>query len=264
MTRDVEPPKGIRKHMEKLYRLYIYSGLNRVFARMSFELYSILLLLSVAVQYFLVFCIAQNVFYTIWGAIVYVVLIVLVEKLMAFRNYKIVEDNLLNFLDMLGNFSAANVEIISVFRQISKYFPAPLSVAIEECVSEAETMGNTSAALYALADKIEQPQFKEVIYDLEVCVNYAGNYKEAINKWRRLITDMQLEKKQRTSMANELSITMIITSVGMVFCLAAVDKLITASIWDIVFHTTFGQACVVLLAGIYLFFWYKIVTIEGR
>lgn len=263
LIQSAEPSKGVGKYVEKLYKLYTYSGLSRLFGNISFELYAIIVLVTVAVLYAAVFFITKKALIGILGACAYVVLLIVIEKLMALKNYKIVEKNLLNFLDMLGNFSAANVEIISVLRQVSRYMPEPLSTVVEECVFEAETMGNSSGALYAMAEKIEHSQFKEIVYDIESCINYAGNYKEIINKWKRMIEDIQLDKKDRSTMANELSLTMAICSVGVIILLCGIDELlVTFSIWNIVFNTVFGQVCAFLVAAIYLFFWYKIATIE--
>uniref|UniRef100_UPI004056E4DE type II secretion system F family protein n=1 Tax=Acetatifactor sp. TaxID=1872090 RepID=UPI004056E4DE len=254
--------KGTGKLVEWPRQLYIYSGLNRVFSSISFEMWSVIILASTALVYFVVLAITQTLFSALVFALLYFFLIILVQKILAFRNYKIVDEELLKFLNILENYSITNTEIISVFLRVSHYVPEPLKSVLEECYYDAQTSGDKSAALYALSNKIEHPKFKEFICNIEICVNYSANYKDIIERTKQIVMDEQKFRRERRSIANAQAVNMLLVSGGLLFALVISDSIISGSIWEILFHTPIGRGCMAFVAVIYAYFYYKIATVE--
>lgn len=254
--------RGINKYIEGPYKLFIYSGLNRKFQGITFELWSLLIILLAAVIYFVAYIIIDNMLLSLLMLIIYVSLVVFLQKILALKNYKSVDNNLIKFLNLLENFSVTNIEITHIFHKISRYLADPLKTVLEECYYEAQTSGNVTSALYAMADKIEHPKFREIISNIEICVNYSANYTETINMSRKIILNEQRERRERKSLAATSTLDMILITGLLVVALGIVDSLVQASIWNIMFETSIGKMCVMFIISIFIFFWYKMATVE--
>lgn len=249
--------------IEKPGRLFVYSGLERKFPGLTMEIWFLLILVSAAVLYALIFWITKNVLYGCILAAIYIAFIQCIEMICAFHNYKVIDENLIKFLNLLGNYSITTGEITGIFHQISRFLPDPLSSVLDECYYDAQISGDISSALYAMADKIEHPKFKEVVHNIEVCINYSANYKEVVNNSRKIIMDEQRARRERKSMANEASISMLLVSGLFVLAFVIVDKLIEKSIWTILFGTMIGKISIVAVVIIYIYFYFKILKV-GR
>lgn len=245
-----------------LYKLYVYSGMSRKISKLSFELWTSLIIIVSVVLYFGALLINRSFIKSAIIVVCFISCILLMEKILALKNYKAVDNNLIKFLNLLDNFSVTNIAITSVFHQISRYLENPLSQVLDECYYEAQTSGDVSVALYAMADKIEHPKFKEIICNLEICMHYAANHTETINMSRKIILDEQRARKERKALASEFSFNMLIITGLLVAGFVIVDMLIVNSIWSVLFETVLGQICIAIIALIYIFFWYKMLTVE--
>lgn len=254
--------KILEKFLEMPSRDFTYSGLGRKIRGLTVEIWILSVLVSAAALYFFIFAVTRNATVSLISAGIYIFIPFLIEKVMMYRNYKVVDNNLLHFLNQLGNFSLSRGEITSVLLQISKYMPEPLSNALEECYYDAQTSGDTSSALYALADKIEHEKFKEVINNIEVCINYTSNFKVVVDNCRKSIMDEQRAKRERKAMAEESILNMFILSILCVVTLILANGLTDTSIWNILFGTPIGHGALLIIAACYIVFIWKIISAE--
>lgn len=248
-----------------LYRIeqqLMFSGLVRRFTFLSPELWIVGNLTVSVVIYFTVLLVTGRFWWAVGAmAIIQVVRNLIMNFLMS-RNYCSVNDNLLKFLDFLGNFSITAGEATSIFNQISKYVEEPLSSVLDECYYEAQTSGDASLALLSMAEKIEHPKFKELIRNIEISARYSADFALLVNSSRRAVREHLRTRQERKSLVKEAIVNMVILA-GMSFIvLAAVEQLIEASIWTILLETLVGRICLMVLLIIFGLLYHQIRKLD--
>lgn len=251
----------IRRLLQKPESRYRYSRLSAK-TGLAFELWFILKLASAAAVYFVLVMATRSLLSALLGAAVYLSLFAAAEAVLAHRNYKAVDDSLLQFVNLLGNFSLVSGEITGVFHKVSAYLPEPLSSVLEECYYDAQTSGDTSVALYVLADKISHPVFKDLIRNIEVCANYTADFSIIMTNSRKVIRNARRAQKERRSMARENLVEMVIISVALLVAMGLVNMLVEVSVFDLLLHTTAGHIALILTAVCYTVFAVSVFTAE--
>lgn len=254
MRQWAEQEEGtVRRLLQKPESRYRYS---RLFVKtgLAFEVWFILKIASAAVIYFVLVMLSHSPLLALLGAAVYLLLFAAFEEGLAYRNYKVVDDNLLQFVNLLSNFSLMSGEITGVFHKAAAYLPDPLSSILEECYYDAQTSGDTAVALYVLADKVNHPVFKDLIRNIEVCANYTADFSVIMTNSRKVIRNARRAQKERKSMARENLVEMVIISIALVVAMGLVNMLVGVSVFDILFHTTVGHIALILIAVCYTVF----------
>ena len=231
-----------------------YSGLKRRFAFLTAERWIAANLVSCAFM----FCLLQWILPKWWMALVAIMGSVAVEflyitfaKLNAMRS---VERNLLKFLDFLGNYSITSGEITGIFNQVSRYMEEPLKSALDECYYEAQTTGDVSMALLSMAEKIEHPQFKELVKNIEISIRYSADFTMLVHSSRRTVREYLRAGGERKNMLREAAVNMLLLLALSGFILLTVDGLIDTSVWQILLLTFPGRIAVGILLIIFLLF----------
>jgi len=165
-----------------------------------------------------------------------------------------VERNLLKFLDFLGNYSVTAGEVTGIFKQVSRYMEEPLKSALDECSFEAQTTGDVGMALLSMAEKIEHPQWKELIRNIEINIRYSADFSALVNSSRRSVREYLRAGGERKNMLREALVNMVLLLAMSAFILLTVDGLVEQSIWQIVFFTLPGRICFGILLFIFLLF----------
>lgn len=176
---------------------------------------------------------------------------------------KSVNDNLLKFLDFLGNYSITAGEVTGIFHQVSRYVEEPLKSALEECCYEAQTTGDAGLALLSMAEKIEHPKFKELVRNMEINLRYCADFTRLVGNSRRSMRDYLKQRGERKSMIREAAINMALLLGMSAFVFLIVDRLIEVSIWTILIGTLPGQAALALLGIILCLFLGQVYRIQA-
>lgn len=169
-----------------------------------------------------------------------------------------VEDNLLKYLNFLANYSITAGELTSVLKQVSRYVDQPLKDALLECALEAETTGDTQAALLMMAERIEHPKFRELARNMEVAVRYTADFTLLVESSRRSVREYLRMQQERKGMLTEAMVNMLILLSMSVFALLSVDSLIDVSVWDVLFQTLPGRIALGVVALIGLLFFKQV------
>lgn len=255
----VQPRKSF---LDKLERQLVYSGLSKKFPFLTAELWILILLASGAVIYFICLTFTKSVGTGLLAAACDILVLLLTEKVLAMRNLKMVDRELIEFLNMLGNYSIASGEVTGILHIVSRYFHNPLRSALEECYYEAQTSGKPSAALLALADKIEHPKFKEIIKNIEISSRYSADFSVVVKDSRKIIQDYIRNKEECKSMAQEAATNMVILCVLLAVAIYAVTRLIDTSMTYLLLHTGIGRICLVIVAAIIIAFVIEVMSID--
>ena len=259
LIRDQKNKGKIEKIIERPEKLYIYSRIGKMVRGVSFEAWSVLVVLTTAGAYLGTLLITKNTMTGLLAAIGYYLIIKIAEMILARRNYKTIDRSLLEFLNQLGNFSVIQGEVTNVLHQTAQYTPSILAEALEECYIEAQTTGNVSAALMGLADQFEHEKFKEIVINLEVCSRYTANLKVIVDSLRRDLMDAKRASQERRAIADSAIVEMVILSVMLLIVLAVVDTMIKVSIWDVLLHSIVGYIALGAAGMCYLIFGFAVM-----
>lgn len=164
------------------------------------------------------------------------------------KEIRSVNDNLLKFLNILGNYSITAGEITGIFKQVSRYLEEPLKSALTECCYEAQVTGDAGQALLAMADKIEHPKFKELARNLEISIRYCANLSFLVEGSRRTVREYLRMGEERKAMLREAVVNMALLLVMSAFALLTVDRLIEVSVWDIMRDSLPGRITIVIVS----------------
>ena len=237
----------------RLERELHYSGYARRFPGITVEKWLVCNLLILSV----VFC-AVAIMADVKAAFAFCVLLMGVEWSLAvvgkIRMLRSVNQNLLKFLDFLGNYSITAGEVTGVFNQISRYLEEPLKSALDECYLEAGTTGDVGMALLSMAEKIEHPKFKELVQNIEISSRYCVDFKTLVTASRRSVREYLRMGEERKGMLREAVINMSLLLLMSGVILLTVDGLIGISIWTLLFHTFPGKLALLIVAVILLLF----------
>ena len=163
------------------------------------------------------------------------------ESILMSRNYRSVNENLLKFLDFLGNYSVAAGEITGIFRQISRYLDEPLRSVLDECYYEAQTSGDVEMALLAMSEKIEHPKFKELVRNIEISIRYSADFTALVRSSRRAVREYMRTRQERKGMMTESLINMLLLMAMSLVILVVVERLIGSSMKEIIFYSWPGR-----------------------
>ena len=108
-----------------------------------------------------------------------------VVRMLEIVNLRRTGDDLPRLLDLLGSYAASGAVYSNIFGQISNYMNEPLRTVFDECGAEGRLSGDMSLALLTMADKIEHPQFKQLIRNMEITSRHSEDIAGLVNDTRR-------------------------------------------------------------------------------
>ncbi len=238
-----------RRLEQELY----YSGLHGKFPHLTVEKWLVLQVVGISAVFLVI-----PVFIGIKAAIISCLAVLLLEWffLLVAKTIMLhrVDRNLVRFLDFLGNYSMTNGEVTAVLSQISRYLDEPLRGALEECCLEAQTTGDVSLALLSMAERIEHPKCKELIRNMEITIRYCADFQGLVQNSRRTLREYQQMAQERKGMLREAVINMLLLLLMATFSLLVVDKLIQASVWQLLFGSLPGQLALGLVFTVLVLF----------
>lgn len=180
----------------------------------------------------------------------------LILYLMSGINYRATEKNILEFTNLLENYSKTNHDIITILNKVYPYLNNPLHDAVEACVIEARSSGDVSKALLNLEHKIELEKFKEIIRNIEICSRYEANYEEIIKDSRKMLRDYIAAREERRALIKNSRIEMVIILFCGILIINMLDNFSEIGIFNVLIHSLIGNVilayCIVVL---FLGFW---------
>lgn len=160
-------------------------------------------------------------------------------------NQKKVNEEMPKFLDFLGNYSMSSGELITIFSQISRYLEDPIRSVLEECEAESRISGDSQMAIAAMADKIEHPQFRQFIRNIEITSRFSADFSALVSDSRKSMREYLSSTRERKSLLREAGINMGLLLIMSVVVLLIVNVLIDGSVWSILFGTLVGHLALI-------------------
>lgn len=256
--RSLQLLRGKRTFWQRMEQRLLYSGVTRRFPFLTPELWILGNLMGGAAAYFLALLLgaAWHRALLAAGGIWLLVHAVLNQRMS--RNYNNTDENLMKFLDFLGNYSITSGEITAVLGQVSPYVGEPLRGVLDACYYEAQTSGDTSVALLSMAEKLQHPKFRELVRNLEVSLRYSADLKVLVSQSRRSLREYARMRQERKALIREAWINILILGAMTVVILKAMESLVGIPLSEIMFHTLPGIGCLTVIGVILLLFYRQV------
>ncbi len=239
----------------RLEQMIVYSGLSRKIPIMTPELCMASNFLLIALIYISFTILGAAGFVSVAAVLIMELFIYFVLNRMMVHNFNAVDGELLKFLDFLGNYSITSGEITMILNQISGYMGEPLKTVLEECYYEAQTSGDTSLALFNMAEKIQHPKFKELVINMEISMRYSADFTILVSQSRKSIREHMRMRIEQKALAGEAWINIIILGAMTVVIFKTVGVLIGMSFAELIAGNLVGRLCM-LGIGVLLFLFY--------
>ncbi len=208
----------------RLDRAIVYSGLKRHFPWLYAENFLALMSLGCAGLLIMGWSIGGVICGIICVA-AFVSCVYICIRCMEISALKKTGEDLPRLLDLLSSFAVSGAVYSNIFGQISIYMNEPLRTVFEECEAEGRMSGDISLALLSMADKIEHPQFKQLIRNMEITSRHSEDIAGLVADTRRSLRDYIREASDRKTMLRESAINM-----GLLLLMSYVVLVITAGL----------------------------------
>lgn len=232
---------------------FVYSRISNKFTLLSAQLYIFLMILFSAIAFLVSLAVSHNLVLAIVAATCIAMGMLSIIYIMAEINYKKTDNELLEFLNLLGNYSLVNGEITKVLQLVGRSMQEPIRSCIYEFSVEAQ-QGDVVNALRNMRQKIEHPKFKEIIRDIEVSLRYSTSYTDMISSNRKLIKNYITAKEERKTIARQGNIQMFLIVCCLIIMLFAMGILLKENIWVILFEQTIGHICIYMTSFILMIY----------
>lgn len=252
--------KGFWQRMEQ--RL-LFGGISSRFPFLTPEIWISLNLAAGSVIYFLALLLGAS-----WpgalaaAGVLWLVIWAAVNCCMG-RNYNATDENMMKFLDFLGNYSITSGEITMVLGQVSPYMGEPLRGVLDACYYEAQTSGDTSIALLAMAEKIQHPKFRELVRNLEISLRYSADLTVLVSQSRRSLREYTRMRQERRALAREAWVNMVILGGMTAVILKAMEALVGIPLAEIMLRTLPGIGALTVIAVILLLFYRQVRMLDS-
>ncbi len=260
---ESEEKKGFEKIIASSSERFYYAFLDQRLKGMTPEMWltiKVAICVSALILSGLIF---HKFFWSLITCFMCAVVLYLAELRMASKNYKAVDAQLSQFVNMVGNFAETEGKITGVLSRVAPYMDDPLYTRLMECYNMAQLNGDEHMALTFLLKRVEHPRFKELIRNLIACSDYTADFSKIVEGGRRILAQEQKAKRERKAMTREATINMVIISLLLVVTWVISNSIIEDSIWRIIVETPVGNFCIIGIFIIYLIFGIRIVK-EAR
>ena len=237
----------------RIDRALVYSGIVRLLPGLTTEKF--IALMSVACA--LIFILSGIAAGVIAGGIITAVFLFSVYafiKLLEIRNLRKTGEDLPRLLDLLGSYAASGAVYSNIFGQISIYMNEPLRTVFDECGAEGRLSGDISLALLTMADKIEHPQFKQLIRNMEITSRYSEHIAGLVSDTRRSLRDYLKESSDRKAMLRESAINMVLLMVMSYVVIAISASLAETQVSTVVLGSIPGRVTLGVLGAVLMMF----------
>lgn len=193
------------------------------------------------------------------AAVVFVVVSVLLKVMCYIRNRK-VENSLLQFANLIENYSRTSDDIVGIMGKIYRYLDEPLRTSVAECYNETKTTGSFGKACTRLAKVIGNKQLTTFLSNIEICSRHEANYEAVTKANKKIIREYLAEKELRREMSHSARLQMCVMLVVGIAIVAMLNQMTSGLLVDSLFHTRSGNVILTGTFGFCVFAFSTLVT----
>lgn len=191
-----------------------YSGIKEKFSWLTTELYVIIVMLT-ATLVMTVTVVVSGLWQGLMAACLVVSAFKLVITLISNARDRKTETQLLQFMNIIDNFSKTSDDLVEILEKASRYIDDPLGGQIYDAVQEARNTGDSMMALQDLQNNVKNKHFKILIRNLETSSRFENNYSDIIEDCRNIFHDyIRAQKEKRSLRMNGVMEILIMVAVG--------------------------------------------------
>lgn len=246
----------------KWLNLYTYSRIDKIFTFLTPELWLAAVIVFGSFIFLISLLFIKDLFLNVLLGFIASGLLFFFEMMLSFNNYQKVDKDLIQFLNMLGSYSLSTQEVTSVFRRVARFVDDPLKTVMIECYEEARTSGKPDEALRNMANKIEHPQFKEIIKNLEIAMKYSGDFTTVVKSNRQIIQNYMAAKQEKKNLASESMLNMFIMAIALFVSVYFMGILLNMNIFKELFEGFIGRIVMLVEALCFIFMFWKVYTVN--
>jgi Flp pilus assembly protein TadB len=258
--RDIHGAGTKQDWLSKLDERLCYSGIKDKFTWLTTEMYVIVVAIVTAVITTVVTVFA-SLLQGVIAAAVTILMFKLVIVLMSNSRDKRTEAQLLQFMNIIDNFSKTSNDLIDILDKASRYIDEPLSSQIYNAVQEARNSGDSLTALRSLQSNVKNKHFKILIQNLETSSRLENNYSDIIEDCREIFhTYIRAQKEKRSVRMNGMFEILMMIGVGLICVSMIGDMADEGNIIDMLLNNgTIGVALFIILAAALVFSLYMAI-----
>lgn len=260
----LQQEEGNRENKNIFLRLDLLlerSGLTRIIKFLNSETFiGYMLCASVAIAWYVlknydyIFCtIALLCFWFVTYAIIYG---------FSIHTEKIINENLLQFSNLLESYSASSSDIIEIFELSSEYLDEPLRGAIKNCVIDARSGMSIRAAIEKVKIKMGNRKLSELLVNIEECSKSNADYAKIVRQMHISIDVYMTEKEERKKMVNQARAQIAIMVGVFIFSIKLIESMFEQQLFSLLMSTSMGKGIVLGVAITFFFVLYKMITME--
>lgn len=249
----------------KLDVLIIQSGLKKSIPFLNSESFLIFtiffgLIASIIAQKMLKAYLISVIVFVVFCAFSYMIIYIIAGK-----KFIQTEQCIMQFANLLDNYSKTSDDIVDIFGKISYYIDEPLKTAIIECHTEAINTGDISTSFRNLSTKIEHPKFKEIIRNLEICRKHEANYGTIVKDIRYNLKEYLKSKEERKAEEQTARISMAIMTLFGIIILYIVNGFVSeGTVLTILMSSFLGQCIILYFIILFLIVLFNIIKVDKK
>lgn len=256
--RQLEGEQSDTNFMYSVDILLEQSGIKKYIPFLNSELYIISALIC-SLAAFSVGCMFSGWLAGIVCLLAVALVFYIIPVIMANNNYKNTEKDILQFVNLVGSYSATSNNIITIFGSIYLFLNEPLKHNVKMCYDEAQMTGDVSAALMHLETRINHPMFRMIIRNIEIASRHEANYSEVTAAIREIVREYIRNQEEVKSMISSARSQLLILVVAGAVIIYMVNGLLEGTDLFMVLTTTLagqiilGALAVIAFVCIYVF-----------
>lgn len=196
-----------------------------------------------------------------FGAAVVFGVVSMLLKVMCYIRDRKVENSLLQFANLIENYSRTSDDIVGIFGKVYRYLDEPLRTGVAECYSEARTTGSFSKACTRLAKIIGNKQLTTLLSNIEICARHEANYETVTKANKKIIREYLAEKELRREMANNARVQVGVMLVVGTAIVAMLNQMTSGLLVESLLYTRIGNVILAGTLGFCVFAFSTLVTI---
>ncbi len=252
---DKKGDSAFEKYLDSLDERLTQAGVKKILPKATLEIYVLLNLL----EFTLVFCfVREGILIPFMKASLAVYLNKFVLDVLRYRNKKAIESHLLEFVNLVSDYSMSESEITLILYKCGLSMSGPLKGLLVQCHLSARANGDSEQALYELRRSADHFLFKEIILLLELCSKSDSDYRKVINGCRDMVNRYLKEEKEKASVVRALIGEAAIMTAVAVYGISTMLKefaggiVTTGSMTDFFFYHPAGQISLLVYMGLAL------------
>lgn len=255
--------QGNRDKKKFLYRMdemLLQSGIRNKMPFMTTELFLTMIIVVAVIVFYFVSTITREFIFAVLAVIFVVMMVYGALKFLLFANKSKLDDDILQFANMLENYSRTTDDIVSILGQVYVYLNDPLKTVVRECYTEMKSTGDIPSAFARLSAKIGNRKFEELLQNIEMCSRHETNYEAVIAGNKVIIKDYLAEKEISKQMALSARLEICVLFVIAVYVVSMINDMLEDKLMAYLMSDFIGKTILLACACIALFSVWKIIT----